>query len=324
MLRHQFSEHAVADLLSQNDTLCVVSFDGNCQQSNEIGLINTGLCTIDKALNTQNKQVHEVWKTTKTVTRGVDGQCQWNKTDDILCSAIYLDPDIDIETATKLAYNTLLTHVKKMGYPYPFRFWNYIQNINDGKGDEERYKLFCSGRLASFEQHGIHQTKFPAASALGSHSNGTVVYVFSAKHEGEHFRNNKQIDAFEYPRQYGRSSPSFSRATSIDIDQTSLYLVSGTASIIGHQTIASDDISEQLSVTVANLKHLLSKPIAGDQHLVPIASKVYIRHTKDADVIKSFLQKNMPQHNYLFTIADVCRDDLLVEIECHCEQTISP
>jgi len=315
MLAHQYSHQHIADLVAEDTALCVISFNGNCQpDDNSPGVIHTGLT----ALNTS--PVTEVWRVDKPVTRGQDGHCYWNKTDELLCSAIYIDDLEHIEQATEKAYNELLEHIKRMGYEHPFRFWNYLPDINAGTDDDENYKKFCSGRLLAFQQHNISQDAFPAASALGTQANQAVVYVFASKKTGQHYRNNKQINAFDYPRQYGRSSPSFSRATAMKIHNTSLYLVSGTASIIGHQTIAASDISEQLAVTVANLKHLLSKPLADGKSLNPTASRVYVKHVEDLPVIQAFLQKNMPKHNYLYTKADVCRDDLLVEIECHCEQ----
>lgn len=327
MLIHQYVNGlSVSEALAPKrvglNALCVLSFTGECAPSSEYGLINTGLKSLDA-------NAHEVWWTDATVERGQSGRCSWSRTDEVLCVAIYLSPleVASIEDATQKAYQELLQELKNQDYPYPFRFWNYMPNINAGAADDEVYKLFCSGRHQAFVAHGMSAHEFPSASALGQHADGAVFYVFAAKDRGQQVRNTLQVDAYDYPRQYGPKSPSFSRATYLKLEQGDMYMISGTASITGHNTIAKDDIRAQVSTTIANLKHLLDKPLErrSTQSGIEIkALKIYLRDAQDKAATQEILNAEWPNVQQLYLEADICRDDLLVEIECHCELPAIP
>lgn len=311
MLRNYYSTDSVDNLIEQPNTLVVVSFDGHCQPNNS-GEIASGL----NSLETNRKEVWQV--TDETVSRGRDGRCQWARSDSVICAAIHLSQDEcqDIERSTKAAYTELLDVIHQHQYLYPFRFWNYLPAINSGNGDQETYKRFCTGRLDAFDALGIPDSDFPAASALGHHSSGAAIYVFASKIPGQHHRNSLQVNAYQYPREYGISSPSFSRATSINLDKQPLFFISGTASIVGHATTCVGDLSGQLQTTAANIKHLLEHANPDKRQLQSM--KVYLRYTPDYARAKQQLEQEFPGIDMIFTEADICRSDLLVEVECFC------
>src|SRR3546814_9458672 len=72
---------------------------------------------------------------------------------------------IGIGPATELAYRTLLDAVRGSGEPYILRIWNYLARINDGDGDDERYRQFCVGRASAVDA--AFNAPPPAATALG-------------------------------------------------------------------------------------------------------------------------------------------------------------
>ncbi len=310
MLRNYYSQESAQSLLQRPETLAVLSYGSACAPS-EQGVIASGLTTL-------NSDRHEVWAAVDNaeVIRGTTGNCQWSKTDEVLCASIWITPQDcqNLEVATQLAYVELLDLLQKSEYQHPFRFWNYLPDINDGNGDEEQYKRFCTGRLNAFQAKGIPAEEFPAASALGHRVKGAVVIVFASRIAGVHHKNNLQVNAYQYPREYGISSPSFSRATTIELEGQSLFFVSGTASIIGHKTTSLGDLRGQLATTADNIQHLLQHA-----HAVPLHSmKVYLRHAKDFEVAKQELQTYFPEVPMIFTVADICRTNLLVEVECFC------
>lgn len=311
MLKQQFTTTPVKQLVTDDSTLAIIPSAKQCE-SFEPRLITTGL--EDATLAVTNEQ----WMSLSPVTHGQTGQTYWSKSEEIICIAYWLSRDDckDIELNTQQAYSTLLSVMTEHGFAYPFRFWNYLPAINKGTGDEELYKKFCTGRLKAFENAGVSPEHFPAASALGHHSDGAVFYMFASKTVPQHFKNNHQVNAYEYPRQYGVSSPSFARATSITIDSKSYLFISGTASIIGHQTIGLNDVEKQLEVTLSNIEHLLSN--ANPENLSLSTFKVYVRHPENVAFVKTWLEARYPSVDMLFTIADICRQELLVEIECFC------
>ncbi|MBU3020483.1 hypothetical protein [Aestuariibacter sp. A3R04] len=311
MLKQQFSSTPAHELLSQANTFAVMPFVAQCEPFGP-GMIATGL---EEA---NGSTMSEVWTVSEPVSRGLTGRCFWSKTDDVMCVAHWLSKDEceAIEPHTQGAYTAVLSLLAEHGYAYPFRFWNYLPDINVGEGDNELYKKFCTGRLNAFESAGITPDGFPAASALGHHSEGAVIYVFASKVKPEHYKNNHQVNAYEYPRQYGVSSPSFARATALTINGADLLFISGTASIIGHQTLGEGDIERQLDVTMSNIGHLLES--ANPKGCKLAAFKVYVRHPEHVAFTRQWLSERYPDVNAVYTLADVCRKELLVEIECFC------
>lgn len=333
MLSHFCSFAPVDDLLKQANTLAVIPLSTSCEPHTQ-GLIYAG---IPFAYLESATQANEVWCVAKnhTVTRGENQHCQWSKSDDIICVAHWLNKQdcAHIEQATFDAYINIFSVLEQQRYPLMFRAWNYLPNINQGQGDNEVYKRFCTGRLRAFEHLGIPSSDFPAASALGHHGQGAVIYVFASRITPVHFNNQRQVNAYEYPRQYGISSPSFARATTLSHGSARPLFISGTASIIGHQTLHADDVLAQLQVTTQNIEHLISTTKAHyrqetqdtaphkDQHVDITLStfKVYVRHHEHLESIQRWLKKHYPHVHCIFTFADICRAELLVEIEAYCE-----
>lgn len=319
MLRHYYSSESPETLLTKPGTLAVVGFDEHCVPTSLPGLISTGVVS----LPTSN--VCEVWETTgdSAIERGVTGRCNWSQADEAMCTAIWISPEqcANIEQAACSAYLELLDFLTATDYQYPCRFWNYLPNINAGEGDTEEYKKFCAGRLAAFTRMGIQSIEFPAASALGHHTEGAVIYVFSAKTPGIQHENPLQERAYRYPREYGVSSPSFSRATFLDVGGQALLFVSGTASILGHQSTSLDQLEGQLETTANNIDQLLKHT----GHSLPVQSlKVYLRSPDYYETARRCLDRRYPGIATVFTWADICRKNLLVEIEAHCAATGNP
>ena len=161
--------------------------------------------------------------------------------------------------ATEAAYRGLLRFQAQSPFRHVWRIWNFITAINEGEGDDERYKLFCLGRARAFAA--THATSpdigYPAASAVGkptgcAHAAGLLVR--RTRSRPRRSRTRRQVSAYDYPRQYGPAAPSFSRAM---LTPDPLLLVSGTASIVGHASVHPGDVAAQLEETLANLENLL-------------------------------------------------------------------
>jgi chorismate lyase/3-hydroxybenzoate synthase len=145
-----------------------------------------------------------------------------------------------------------------------------------------------------------------------------TIYVLSSFFQGQHHSNSKQQDAYQYPRQYGISSPSFARATSVEYPEGNLLFISGTASIIGHKSLHQGNLTAQLETTKNNIMHLLAKTGYTTESVQTM--KVYLRCQSDLSETQAILDKAFPKALKLFTLADICRSDLLVEVECFCSR----
>lgn len=311
MLINSYSTKPAPQL--KTDALAIIGFDRPITRDCD-DHIPTGL-----EITPNDTLLHELWKHSDApVESGVTGLCHWSQAGGFLFSSIRVDAEDcnDLQGATERAYTELLAFITRSKQPNLLRFWNYLPGINTGDGDAENYKLFCTGRLKAFEAANIATADFPAATGIGHRTSGMIIYAISSEFTGTHHSNSQQQNAYQYPRQYGISSPSFARATSLEYPQGRCLFVSGTASIIGHKTLHAGNLAAQLEVTRANIEHLLEKADFQASHIQTM--KVYVRHAADLAETQTILEGYFPQVSKVYTLADICRADLLVEVECFC------
>ncbi|MDF3982839.1 pteridine-dependent deoxygenase [Luteibacter sp. PPL201] len=257
----------------------------------------------------------EYWEVEGPVTSGRDGGLRWARGGGWLFAAIdVLESDHGgPENAAAFAYEALSRRVSAGPERHVQRIWNYLGAINEGEGDDERYKHFCTGRIRGMGE--VFAQGFPAASALGHHGNADLlqVYLLATDQTGTRVENPRQVSAWRYPRQYGRTPPSFARATMLPCDD--VLAISGTAAVVGHASAHVGDIDAQLEETARNLDALLESAglPAGFHARDPL--KAYVRHAEHADTVRAFVENRWPGTPLLMVLGDVCRRELLVEID---------
>lgn len=197
------------------------------------------------------------------------------------------------------------------------RQWNYIEKITefDDKGNQH-YQMFNNSR-SEYYSLGSWSDGYPSATGIGTFAGGVVVDVDAAVIDDSSFSvepidNKLQIAAHAYSEtvlenaETGLTTPKFERAKKLSVDGGSLVYVSGTAAIRGEDSIC-DDVEKQLEVTLENISQLTRN--------TPVRLfRVYLKNDEDY----SKIHDNM--HNYdgisiSYLHADVCRDELLIEIE---------
>ena len=136
----------------------------------------------------------------------------------------------------------------------------------------------------------------------------------------QYLENPRQVSAFDYPPKYGPRSPTFSRAVLLPLTRQEILFISGTASILGHETMHGGDVMAQTRETMRNISALLdeaSKISKGSKYtLGELHYRVYIRHAADFAAVRDILRQWVgPDSAVVYIQADVCRTYLLVEIE---------
>jgi chorismate lyase/3-hydroxybenzoate synthase len=264
----------------------------------------------------------EVWRASGPVTHGVDGSIAHSSDGELQFGALEVqERGGDILSASEHAYAQLSAFWRSSGYPYVLRIWNYLDAITEGEGDAERYRQFCVGRVRGLGC--IDTARLPAATAIGCRDGRRVVQVYwlASRSPGTPLENPRQISAYRYPREYGPQSPSFARALLPPASAQVPLLLSGTASIVGHASQHADSLREQLDETLANLDSLLAIARGRTPSLPPHFDsssrlKVYVRDAEDAAAVAAQLSARLGDGvPYLMLQADVCRRELLVEIE---------
>ncbi|MCX7513203.1 pteridine-dependent deoxygenase [Frateuria sp. STR12] len=257
----------------------------------------------------------ELWQVDAEVSHGRDGAVRWAAGGGWLFAAVELD-EADHGGpggAATCAYQELRRLVECRAERHVLRVWNYLEAINQGEGDAERYKQFCEGRAAgmgSFFAEG-----FPAATAIGHHgpAGRLQVYVLACDQPGERVENPRQVSAWCYPRQYGRTPPSFARAMLLPAQDA--LAISGTAAVVGHASAHGDDLQAQLEETFANLEALLAQGRLAPGFDTQSPLKTYVRHPADAAQVREFIARRLPGVPVLLLHGDICRSELLVEID---------
>lgn len=233
-----------------------------------------------------------------------------------------------LEEASRHAYLAILELCQALRIPNLLRIWNYVPHINEAEGTTERYRLFNIGRKMAFDAYPqLVQDGYPAACALGSFD-GTLRIVFLASvHKPYFIENPRQMSSSFYPEQYGIVPPLFSRATLLPQQAGAALFISGTASIVGHESRHAHNIQAQACETLQNLNTILTqanrimKKIPMDSTGTPyslslneLSWRVYIRLPEHLTIVRSVLeQAGISQAVYVE--ADICRTELLLEME---------
>lgn len=223
--------------------------------------------------------------------------------------------------ATFAGYRALFDALQAGGYPHLLRIWNSIPNINGNDAGLERYRRFNLQRYRAYEESNPSSPAgAPAACALGSLGGPFVLHCLASKTSPEAIENPRQISAYRYPQQYGPRAPYFSRAALWRGEDEDVLFVSGTASIVGHETMHGGDVVAQTHETLANLSAVLAEAMRhgarGIAALSDLMLKVYVRDPRSADLIRAvLLEQGLDASAALFLHADVCRAELLMEIE---------
>ena len=232
-------------------------------------------------------------------------------------------PNDKLEDLTYNAYLEVLQFIRSSGSRHLWRLWNYFSGINDDSSGLERYRAFNVGRQRAFDTAGdLLEAGMPAASAVGTHKGGLSIAFLAGAVPARLVENPRQMSAYQYPEQYGPRSPSFSRAGLVQVGQSHLLLVSGTASIIGHESVHVSNPQAQTLTALENIQLVIAEAEKLAERPIPMHAllyRVYVRNERDYDHVCSgfaeFFQGAPMPLNVHYVLGDICRSDLLVEIE---------
>jgi len=210
------------------------------------------------------------------------------------------------------------------------RQWNYIPGILnihpiDGK-KLQHYQLFNEIRQKYYSTNEFTDG-YPAATGIGTRNGNFDLDFFAIRSSTSvqkvGLSNPKQQDAFKYDQSHlvgdttsgpNKKTPLFERAKVLKTKEGIQIFISGTASIIGQETIGIGDIKCQTEITINNMHELISGlNIYQTTHFTYL--RAYIKEEQDFQTVKSICESSFPGVPVSYLQADVCRDNLLVELE---------
>jgi enamine deaminase RidA (YjgF/YER057c/UK114 family) len=272
----------------------------------------------------------DVWYASEHVESGTTGVVRWRCDGHWMLGAIDLDESVEKEGLAALsrrAYRDLFRSLEETGCAHLLRIWNYLPQINGDGGGMERYRQFNFGRQEAFFEAG--QAAFegaPAACALGIHQGALCIRFLAGRAAPLPVENPRQVSAYHYPSDYGPRAPTFSRAAIAEIGGGDVALfISGTASIVGHETKHVGEVVAQAEEILRNLRAVIAaanERTTAPFELAALDCVVYVRHVADAPIVRQVLDRELGPAAHMvshavYLEADICRQDLLVEIEAH-------
>ncbi|MEM1445043.1 MAG: hypothetical protein AAGF84_03245 [Planctomycetota bacterium] len=235
-----------------------------------------------------------------------------------------------LEVAVDALYGELFRLLSDAGHPYLLRVWNGLPGIGERicvpaerltawetqtpeHEPFDRYMAFNAGRSKAFDTHFGHDgiARFsPAATAVGHLGQHLQVHLLASDQPGQAIENPRQVPSYRYSPRFGPRPPVFVRATQFG----ERLLISGTASIVGQESVHLDQVQAQFDETLNNLRTVTrrsQRPDAALRHF-----RIYAPHEDDLPRLAEPLRRAYPEMRSLELMrSDICRKNLLVEIE---------
>lgn len=301
--------------LARDDTLAVFGFGDDATRGDDPRYLRV-------PLQPHGNGLLEVWRTQVPVERGREGDIAWSGDAQLSFGVIEVaENEGGIIAAAEHAYARLTRFIANSRTPHLLRIWNYLDAITEGEGDSERYRQFCIGRargLGTFDAQTL-----PAATAIGRCDADRVIQIYwlASAVPGTPVENPRQVSAYRYPRQYGPQAPSFARAMLPPPGSNMPLLLSGTASVVGHDSLHAGQLLAQLDETFANFDSLIGAAREREPGLpahfgTESRLKVYVRERGDLPLVaRAFADRFDGGVPHMILHAVICRRDLAVEID---------
>ena len=226
---------------------------------------------------------------------------------------------------------------KGFGFGQVVRTWLYLGDIVGPEGDTQRYKELNRARADFFEsirfldEHvppSVTGSVFPASTGIGASDRDVTMGCIALTTDRRDLvvvplENPLQTSAFDYGSVHSPQSPKFCRAKAILGRHAAAILVSGTASIVDSETRFVGDVEGQTRQTLENIQALIAREnfersgVAGVGATLRdlVLTRVYIKRQEDYGKVKAACQERLGEAPAIYVVADVCRPELLVELE---------
>jgi enamine deaminase RidA (YjgF/YER057c/UK114 family) len=212
----------------------------------------------------------------------------------------------------RLAYENLEAALQAggMGMPNLVRTWVFLDDVLSWYGP------FNGVRTHFYRQRGVFDRMVPASTGVsGRNARGTAMLAGAWAVEG--LNDGFGIQEIASPKQcpapcYGSS---FSRAVELVSPTLRRLLVSGTASIApGGASVGGGDVEAQIDLTMEVVRAIL---VARELDFADVSrATAYFKRPEDLRYFEAWRRRHrLEAWPVVCTEADICRDELLFEIE---------
>jgi enamine deaminase RidA (YjgF/YER057c/UK114 family) len=224
-----------------------------------------------------------------------------------------------------------------VGFDHVVRTWLYLGHITGPEGDLERYMELNRARTDFYQRirfgsshllPRVERAVYPASTGIGMKGHGLVMSATAVDTRRKDvmwapLENPLQTPVYENERVYSPKSPKFVRAMASVMGDCVTMWVSGTASIVNSKTQHIGDPRLQTEQTIDNIEQLISRENLASHGIQGAGAaltdlarvRVYVKRPQDYRVCREVCARRFKKVPILYTVADVCRSDLLVEME---------
>jgi enamine deaminase RidA (YjgF/YER057c/UK114 family) len=197
------------------------------------------------------------------------------------------------------------------------RTWLYLSDILDWYPEFNKARSEKYGEFGIMPGPGYARLLLPASTGIGAATpSGAAASMDLLAVRGDcngtspvrKLSNRRQLDAFRY-------GAAFSRGAVMMEDEVKLIQVSGTAAIDEHGvSLHPGDIRSQIDCTFDRIETLLNQEGAGLRDIA--AATVFVKRPEYAAIFRKMARdRGLEDFPAVCVVADVCREELLFEID---------
>jgi enamine deaminase RidA (YjgF/YER057c/UK114 family) len=255
----------------------------------------------------------------------------------LFLSGIKADYKLKVREQADSVFSDILNIMQGENLPLSsvVRQWNYIPDITGVKDGLQNYQEFNDSRSFFYDKAGF-SNGYPAATGIGTWCSGVSIDIDAIQPLDDSCKifpvnNDLQVPAHFYSPAVligidgigpgNKTTPKFERAKVVVYGNRGIIYVSGTAAIRGEKSTIDQAIEEQTHITLENIDHLISvntlavSGIAGVNNVSVGTLRIYLKDGQFYEVVKNIIDKKYPGVQAVYLKGDVCRPELLIEIE---------
>ena len=295
----------------KDNILSVISFHGEVDYKDNV------LTSGPQIINYKN--IYEIWEVQGKVHQKKYNDINVSMSKNYIFGSVIIDLEElnsyeEIKSAISYKYRDFFNIANQYSMNL-IKIWHYIPQLLKPYSDNKtNYSLLCEAREIIYKEK-YKDSSFPAATVIGIGGNKILIYFLAAVcAEYNTVENKRQVSSYDYPQNIFLEKPMFSRAVSfIDIEGAEKkIMISGTASIKGYESMHKMDVLKQLTEALKNYQTFVN--IKGNDSNI---CRIYLTksQTKYSVEIVKILDSIFEYNNYILLEGEICRKDLLVEIE---------
>ena len=197
-----------------------------------------------------------------------------------------------------------------MAFTDTVRTWLYLRDLLDW------YDEFNAVRTRFFQERGVFEKRVPASTGIGAGTaagEAMVGALLAVQPKNQKVQIHPVASPLQCPALDYKSS--FARAMEVECPESRFLTISGTASIAPDGATAHvGDCEKQIDLTMRVIQEILrSREMEWNDTVRAIA---YFKDISDAPLLEAYCaQHGIALQPFVYSHADVCRDDLLFEVE---------